>query len=215
MKTLFICALFMWSAINFSVAQDQPPVTANNAAKDSQVISILKEMATLRSQINSAQSSQAKAEAWLNLNHKADALATRMTELLPKLPDSGPPTPTPELNQIANQSQALGIAVNYCEIGADWAADATGYQNYLTLWPDGPNADEAFWKSKVESSGCGDFEGTIEEYQHGVEMYSDFIKRYPSSSYVARAKSQLSAYEAGLREEQKREPKPAPGNSPN
>jgi hypothetical protein len=172
-------------------------------------------MATLHSQTNSAQRLQAKAEAWLNLNRKADALATRMTELLPKLPDSGPPTPTPELNQIADQSKALGISVNYCEIGTDWAADSTGYENYLNLWPDGSNADEAFWKSKVESNGCGDFEGTIEEYQHGVEMYSAFIKRYPSSSYVAQAKSQLSAYEAGLHEEQKRQAKPAPANSPN
>jgi hypothetical protein len=215
MKMPFIYALLMWSAISLSVAQDQPPATANNAAQDSQVISLLKEMATLQSQINSPQSSQTKAEAWLNLNRKADALATRMTELLPKVPDSGPPTPTPDLNQIADQSKVLGISVSYCEIGTDWAADSTGYQNYLSLWPDGPNADEAFWKSKVESNGCGDFEGTIEEYQHGVEMYSEFIKRYPSSSYVARAKSQLGAYEAGLREEQKREAKPASANSPN
>src|SRR3977135_2813685 len=117
MKMPFICALLMWGAISLSVAQDQPPATANNAAQDSQVVSILKEMATLHSQTNSAQSSPAQAEAWLNLNRKADALATRMTELLPKLPDSGPPTPTPELNQIAEQSKALGISVNYCEIG--------------------------------------------------------------------------------------------------
>jgi len=215
MRMPFLCGFLTWGAISFSVAQSQSPATANNAAQDPQVISLLKEMATLRSQTNSAQSSQAKAEAWLNLNRKADALATRMTELLPKVPDSGPPTPTPELNQIADQSNALGIAVNYCEIGTDWAADSTGYQNYLNLWPDGSNADEAFWKSKVESSGCGDFEGTIEEYQHGVEMYSDFIKRYPSSSYIERAKSQLSAYEAGLRDEQKRLAKPTSGNSPN
>jgi hypothetical protein len=215
MKMPFICALLMWGAINLSVAQDQPPATTNNVAQDPQVVSILKEMATLHSQINSVQSSQAKAEVWLNLNRKADALATRMTELLPKVPDSGPPTPTPELNQIADQSKALGISVNYCEIGTDWAADSTGYENYLNLWPDGPNTDEAFWKSKVESNGCGDCEGTIEEYQHGVEMYSAFIKRYPSSSLIERAKSQLNAYEAGLREEQKREAKPAPGNSPN
>jgi hypothetical protein len=215
MRMPFICGLLMWGAISFSVAQDKSQGTTNNAEQDPQVVSNLKEMETLRNQTNFAKSSQAKAQAWLDLNRKADALATRLTQLLPKIPDSGRPTPTPELNQIADQSKTLGISVNYCEIGTDWAADSTGYENYLNLWPDGPNADEAFWKSKVESNGCGDFEGTIEEYQHGVEMYSDFIKRYPSSGYIERAKSQLNAYEAGLREEQKREANPAPENSPN
>jgi len=44
----------MWSAISFSVAQEKPQATTNNAGQDSQVVSILKEMATLRSQISSA-----------------------------------------------------------------------------------------------------------------------------------------------------------------
>jgi len=214
MRKRFIFALLMVSTINLIAAQDQPQA-ASNVAADPQVVSILKGMATLHSQIDSAQTLQAKAEAWLNLNRQADVLAKRMTQLLPTTPGSGPPTPTPTLNQIADQSKVMGIVVNYCEIGTDWAADSAGYVNYLNLWPDGPNADEAFWKSKVEANACGDFEGTAEEYEQGIKMYGDFIKRFPASSFTARAKSQLEGYQAGLHELQDQQAKPAPANSHN
>src|SRR5262249_7521361 len=115
---------------------------------------------------------------------------------------SGPLTPTAELDQVAEKSEALGISIAYCEIGTDFAASFAGYDNYLQLWSDGPNADEAYWKSKTEPNACGDFEGTNEEYQEGTARYSEFIKRFPSSTLIARAKSQLEAYQAGLREQQ-------------
>jgi hypothetical protein len=46
-------------------------------------------------------------------------------------------------------------------------------------------------------------------------MYSNFLKRFPASSFITRAKSQLETYEAGLRELQNQQAKPAPANSPN
>ena len=209
MRKTLICTLLMFCAITFSVSQNNSKIRETNAKQDQQVISILKEMTALQSQITSAQNSQTKAEAWLNLNRKADALAVRMTDLLRETRDSGPLVPTDDLNRVADKSAALGISVNYCEIGTDWAANFIGYENYFKLWPDGPNADEAYWKSKVEANACGDFEGTLEEYQQGIERCSDFIKRFPNSSYTERAKSQLEAYQAGLREEQKRQANPA------
>jgi len=203
MRKLLIFVFITFGAMSFAIAETQ------DATKDPHVVALLKEMAGLQGQINSAQNQQAKAEAWLNLNRKADALAKRMTELLPRAENSAPPTPTAELNQIAEKSQALGMSIAYCEIGTDFAASFAGYHNYLQLWPNGPNADEAYWKSKVEANGCGDFEGTVEEYQQGIAMYSEFLKRYPSSSYAAQARSQLEAYQAGLREQQNQQPKPA------
>jgi hypothetical protein len=205
MRKLLIFVLASACVISLTSAQTQP----TGATKDSQIVVLLKEMAVLQGQTNSAQNAQAKAAAWFNLNRKADALAKRMTELLPRAEDSGPPTPTGDLNQIAEKSQALGMSIAYCEIGTDFAASFEGYQNYLQLWPDGPNADEAYWKAKVEANGCGDFEGTVEEYQQGIARYSEFLKCYPSSSYAVRAKSQLEAYQAGLREQQNQQVKPA------
>ena len=202
MRKILIFALVTVCAIGLAPAQAHP----TDATKDPEVVVLLKEMAALQGQTNSAQNNQARAEAWLNLNRKADALAKRMTELLPHTENSGPPTPTADLNQVAEKSQALGMSIAYCEIGTDFAAGFAGYENYLQLWPDSPNADEAYWKSKVEANGCGDFEGTIEEYQQGIAQYSEFIKRFPSSNLLARAKSQLEAYQAGLREQQQAKP---------
>lgn len=205
MRKLSILVAVGLVAISLVAAQDQP----TDATKDSQVTEFLKQMAVLQSQTTSAQSAQVKAEAWLDLNRKADDLAKRMTELLPRTENSGPLIPTAELNQIAEKSGALGMSIAYCEIGTDFAASFVGYEKYLQLWPEGPNADEAYWKSKVEANACGDFEGSIEEYQDGITRYSEFIKRFPSSSLIPHAKSQLEAYQAGLREQQNQQAKPA------
>jgi len=211
MKNLLIFSLIVLGVIKCAFTQEQ----AKDATQDPQVIALLKEMAVLQSQTRSEQDSHAKAGAWLNLNRKADELAVRMTDLVRAIPNSGPITPTDDLNRLADRSAALGLSVAYCEIGTDWAANFIGYENYFKLWPDGPNADEAYWKSKVEPNVCGDFEGSIEEYQQGIARYSDFIKRFPNSSYAGRAKSQLAAYEGGLREEQNRQANPTPANPHN
>src|ERR1041384_3578492 len=94
MRKILICTLLMFCAITFSVSQNNSKIRETNAKQDQQVISILKEMTALQSQITSAQNSQTKAEAWLNLNRKADALAVRMTDLLRETRDSGPLVPT-------------------------------------------------------------------------------------------------------------------------
>jgi hypothetical protein len=187
---------------------------ANGAAQDAEVSTGLKEMAALHAQMESASNEQAKADAWLNLNRKADALAYRMSEIQSAVRNSGAATPSPKLQRIADKAKALGVPIGYCEIGDDWSAEPSGYANYLKLSPNGPSADEAYWKSKTEPSGCGDFEGSVEEYQQGIATYRDFIARYPASSFVKRAKDQLSGYEAGLREAQAQQAKPQPVNSP-
>ncbi len=212
MGKVFACVLLAFGVISLASSQEQPKAAEINAERDSQIIAILHQMTSARSLMNSTQDLHAKAEAWFYLNHEADALAVRMTQLLTRAPNSGPPTLTPDFDRVVDKSTAVGISINYCEIGTDWAANFNGYENYLKLWADGPNADEAYWKSKTEPNRCGDFEGSIEEYQQGIDSYSDFIKRFPNSSYTARAKSQLAAYQAGLSEEQKRQASPSTHN---
>lgn len=186
----------------------RPKVTEKEFLEDPPIASALKEMEALHTRISSAQSPRVKAEAWLNLNRNADLLVRRMTELQPPPKDSAPITPSASLARLAEKSKALGIDVSWCEIGEGWTANPTGYENYLQLWPDGPNADEAFWKSKVEADGCGDFEGSVEEYEQLIKLYRGFIERFPASSYVEQAKSQLKTYEDGLQEEKQRQQSP-------
>jgi hypothetical protein len=190
---------------NHLVIAKRRPATAEGVLHDHQIASVMKEMGSLQAQVDSAQSAQLTAEAWLNLNRKADLLVQRMSEIQPLSKDSAPTTPTAGLVRIAKKAKALGIPVSFCEIGEGWVADPAGYEKYLQLWPAGANADEAFWRSRVEANGCGDFEGSIEEYEEGIKMYRGFIERFPSSSYMPEAKSQVAAYEKGLEEAKKRE----------
>jgi hypothetical protein len=186
----------------------RPKITAGDVHRDPEISTGLRTMETLRTQIDSTQNAEEKARAWLKLNRSADLLAKRMSDLQPIANDSGRTVPTAGLTRIGEKAKTLGIDVSWCEIGAGWSADPTGYVNYLELWPTGPNADEAFWKSQVEPSGCGDFEGSVEEYQHGIELYRGFIERFPASSFVEQAKSQLKGYEEGMQLEKKRQQNP-------
>lgn len=80
--------------------------------------------------------------------------------------------------------------MTFCETGEGWNADTTGYQKYLQLWPVGPHADEAFWKSKVEQRN-GDFEPSVEEYEAAIKLYRGFVERFPASSHASEAKAQI------------------------
>lgn len=191
------------------VAARAAETAAKITVQDVKVSAALKEMAALHARLDSAANQQEKADAWLNLNRQADALAHRLSEAQSALRGSGAPTASANVQRIADKAKALGIPISFCEIGDDWTAEPGGYANYLALSPSGPSADEAYWKSKTEPSGCGDFEGTAEEYEQGIKMYSDFLNRFPASSFAAQAKSQLEAYQAGLRELQNQQAKPA------
>jgi hypothetical protein len=183
----------------------RPPDTAEGVLHDPQITAVMKKMAAFKAQVDSAQSEQARSEAWLNLNREADVLALRLSEILRLPTDSAPASPTAGALRIAEKAKALGIPVTFCEIGEGWNADTTGYQKYLQLWPAGPHADEAFWKSEVEQR-CGDFEPSVEEYEAAIKLYRGFMERFPASSYVPEAKAQIVALEKGLEEERRRPP---------
>ena len=50
----------------------------------------------------------------------------------------------------------------------------------------------------MEPNGCGDFEGTEEEYRDGIKRYGTFLQKYSNSRFAARARTQLKAYQEGL-----------------
>lgn len=196
---------------NQLITAKRPPDTAEGVLHDAQIMALMKKMAAFKAQIDSAQSEQAQSEAWLDLNREADALALRLSEILRFPTDSAPASPTAGALRVARKAKTLGIAVTFCEIGEGWNADTVGYQKYLQLWPAGPRADEAFWKSEVEQR-CGDFEPSVEEYEAAIKLHRGFVERFPSSSYVPEAKDQIARLEKELEEERKRK-KEVPPNS--
>jgi hypothetical protein len=111
-------------------------------------------MRTARLAIDRAADSARKAQAWLELNRAADQL----TELLGSDKDFEP---------VAKQASALGITVDWCDPGAHWFAEAEGFERYLQILPDGPQADDAWWMRRFRD--CGDFEGTPEEYEEQIQ----------------------------------------------
>jgi len=181
----------------------RPPVSAKGVLQDPQITTILRKMATLRGQVDSAQNAQTQGKAWLDLNREADLLAVRLSEIVRLPADTAPASPTTGAIRIAEKAKALGIPVAFCEIGEGWGADTVGYKTYLQLWPAGPNADEAVWKSEVERR-CGDFEPSIEEYEAAIKLYRGFLERFPASTYVQEAQAQVASLEKALEEERKR-----------
>lgn len=154
-------------------------------------------MKALQERIVKADSAHEKASAWFEMNRTARELAKLMNG------EHGPWF-AEQFEKLGETAGAFGVELRYCEIGADWGALPTGYEKYLESWPDGPLADEAWWQSRVEL-WCGDFEPSVEEYKAGVDLYTEFLKRFPNSAHAAEARNRLEEYRAGLEEEREHE----------
>ncbi|MGD0015412.1 MAG: hypothetical protein ABSD56_13480 [Bryobacteraceae bacterium] len=145
------------------------------------------EMRAARSAADRAPDSARKAHAWFEVNRAADQLA----ELL--LNDG-------DLRPLAEEASALGVTVAWCEPGDEWFAKTQGYQQYLRIWPDGPQADDAWWMGRVPNGPrCGDFEGTRGEYEGLIQQYSEFLKRFPTSLHAPEARWRLQDIEKELK----------------
>ena len=108
------------------------------------------------------------------------------------------------LAPLAKEAGAFGVGVEWCEPGGNWAARSEGYEKYLTLWPDGPEADEAWWNGRVEG-WCGDYEGTADEDRQTIATYAAFLKAFPKSRRAPEARKTLADLQQGLDEKLKAE----------
>ena len=149
----------------------------------------LDEMRKLHQAIGQSKDHEVQARTWLELNVAAEALA----ETLGLDEKQGP---------LVHETEKLGVTVTWCEPSGSWAAGRQGYEKYLELWPRGPQADEAWWRGRVESS-CGDSEGTTEEYRHDIATYSAFLKQFPKSRHAAEAREALNGAREGLEKQLK------------
>lgn len=142
------------------------------------------EMRRSRALADRVPDSAGKARAWLELNHAADQLS----ELLRN---------QEALKPLAEEANLTGVTVDWCEPGADWVAGTQGYEKYLEILPDGPQADDAWWMARLRNGPrCGDFEGSAEEYQELIRQYLDFLTRFPNSSRAPEARRRLEEAQA-------------------
>ena|SRR5271165_2771662 len=138
---------------------------------------------------------QGDVNAWLDVQKKANALVARLNKRGMQTTDS-----------LALQEHLrpclleVGVTLRYCEICICWTAGSEGFAQYLVAMPHGAHAEEAYWHSVVEPAGCGDFEGTIEEYRTGILRYETFLQLFPTSRLRPHALRQLALYRGGLAE---------------
>jgi hypothetical protein len=133
----------------------------------------IEEMRAARLAVDRAPDAVGKAKAWLALNHAADLLAETLDYDKAAEP-------------LVAETGALGVTVWWCEINNEWAAGTEGYDQYLKLAPNGPQADTAWWMARLDlGPRCSDFGGTRSEIEAVFQLYSEFLERYPGSSHSA------------------------------
>jgi hypothetical protein len=96
-----------------------------------------------------------------------------------------------------------GASLLLCEYSGRWTSNSSGYFDYLSGWPDGPLAEEAWWRGKLgyRLTGCSDAAGTEEETEDFVHNYTEFLAHFPHGKHEneARAllKESLDSYKPG------------------
>jgi hypothetical protein len=161
------------------VSEAPEKIHARRAAMAEQLAAAqIESMRSIRSEIDRATDNPSRARGWLKLNQTADEL--------PAYFDS-----SRDAKSALAKAEKFGISFPWCEPDGQPFAGSEGYARYLQLWPDGPDADQAWWRKNIDV-GCGDFEGTAEEYAGLEKTYSDFLRRFPNSPRAAEARKRLA-----------------------
>jgi outer membrane protein assembly factor BamD (BamD/ComL family) len=74
-----------------------------------------------------------------------------------------------------------------------WDVGVEGYNKYLRLWSNGPDADQAWWWARVQyTDACeAEFEGTEEEYVATSETMKAFLEKFPKSRFAPEAEKTM------------------------
>lgn len=182
--------------------QDFRSSTAVNQAK-AQLQGELKSLATLAQKRADAPAgnNEEKARDWLELNRQARKFAEEMNAAFPETSIQGDKISPAEAQKLAQTATSYGVRIDFCETGANWAADNQGYFKYLELWPRGPQADEATWMGPVgNGSFCGDSEGSTEELKEFIAQRKRFLRNFPASRFAVQARKDITEAQAQLDE---------------
>jgi hypothetical protein len=201
MKTTFlallVCLILSLASFSQHVPEGAPAAELANGKLKLE----LRELEQLAEQIKTSRDDQGKTRLWLTLNHAAKQFADHLQATFPNTTIQGDKISPARAQELAHQASSYGVRVEFCEMAARWSADNQGYEKYLELWPDGPEADESTWMGPMGNGAyCGDFEGSVEELQQTITQHKAFLKHFPKSRFATQAKQELLASEAQLKE---------------
>lgn len=171
------------------------------AADDLQAL--IAEMHVARDAMNRAQNSHQAADAWLRLQEATERFAHAFHFSNEACAVSGSTltiTACPE-REILAQAKEVGVFLVYCASEESVIAFDQGYEEYLKLWPDGPRADIAWWRSHFDRACCDNCGPEIEDaegFRNQIQGYKDFLKRFPKTSLRREVEALISQSQQNL-----------------
>jgi hypothetical protein len=115
--------------------------------------------------------------------------------------------PIPDLHHLRSlyaadvkQANQYGANITWCEVNGAWTSASQGYLLYLSLWPNGPAADEAWWRGKFHNQidNCVDAAGTEDETEELIFEYQTFLKQFPHSVHRKEAQALLAQFQSAV-----------------
>lgn len=151
--------------------------------------------------LHAAQNTREEALHAYLLNDAAEVYADAMNQgILQRRSATELSDPKAETQPMITQANRYRAEIIWCEVNGDWTARPDGYLAYLDVWPDGPFAEEAWWRGKLghRLTGCFDAEGTEEETADFVADYTEFLQHFPHGQHEKEARGLLKEFQAEL-----------------
>jgi len=98
------------------------------------------------------------------------------------------------------KANKYGASLLWCEYSGEWTSNAQGYLAYLSEWPDGTLAEEAWWRGKLHYrvDSCVDAAGSEEETAEFVQDYTEFLAHFPHGKHEQEARALLKEFQEEL-----------------
>jgi hypothetical protein len=141
--------------------------------------------------VQSAKTSHSKALHSYLLNDAADRYAYSLNQ---------GKEPRRDNDSEIQRANRYGASIHWCSYNGDWSAAPQGYEDYLSLWQDGPNAEEAWWRGRLgyRLNFCFDAVGSDEETRGFVTDYAEFLKHFPHGKHEREARQALRKFQSDL-----------------
>ena len=168
--------------------------TGASVTSEPSVPTSLEAIRAAKQRLDLAKGNRAKAEAWRALQQAADELVRALPKELSNEQCYDPSKPFDLSDRCpgypaVQQAHAAGMWITYCGSGESWLPTNRGWEEYLKLWPDGPDADRAWWNVNIAAPCCD--ECSFESVEAERRLYRNFIDRFPRSPLREEAERHL------------------------
>lgn len=181
-----------------ALANDQPGA-AQPGAPASVLFAVIKReyLAGLQ-----AKDSHSKALHAYLLNDAADRYAYRLNQdsMNNARYQADPQLKKREMEPEVQRANEYGASILWCEFSGDLTAASNGYEDYLSRWPNGPYAEEAWWRGKLlhKLNSCVDAVGSEEETADYLRQYEEFLRHFPHGKHERQAREALQEFRKDL-----------------